>query len=98
MNVGEKRRSQLGSCDYQHGEKSLLCVVYRKEIIRDMSLIIRLLHDEEQDLHFWFQDEQTGDSTGNGDSIYLQVQSEWQDDLDARISKSLFKRATSYVH
>ena len=21
MNVGEKRRSQLGSCDYQHGEK-----------------------------------------------------------------------------
>ena len=21
MNVGEKRRNQLGSCDYQHGEK-----------------------------------------------------------------------------
>ena len=21
MNVGEKRRSQLGSCDYQHGDK-----------------------------------------------------------------------------
>ena len=38
MNVGEKRRSQLGSCDYRGYE----------------SLVIRLLHDEETELKFWF--------------------------------------------
>ena len=57
MNVGEKRRSQLGSCDYQHGEKKSSL---RLSTVGDYrgyeSLVIRLLHDEEQDLHFWFQD------------------------------------------
>ena len=41
------------------------------------SLVIRLLHDEEQDLHFWFRIlENWVSSTGNGDSIFLLVQSE----------------------
>ena len=57
MNVGEKRRSQLGSCDYQHGEK---VTSLRLSTVGDYrgyeSLVIRLLHDEEQELRFWFQE------------------------------------------
>ena len=57
MNVGEKRRSQLGSCDYQHEEKvSSLRLSTVGDYRGHESLVIRLLHDEEQDLHFWFQD------------------------------------------
>ena len=57
MNVGEKRRSQLGSCDYQHDEKvSSLRLSTVGDYRGHESLVIRLLHDEEQDLHFWFQD------------------------------------------
>ena len=57
MNVGEKRRSQLGSCDYQHGEKvSSLRLSTVGDYRGHESLVIRLLHDEEQELHFWFQD------------------------------------------
>ena len=57
MNVGEKRRSQLGSCDYQYGEKlSSLRLSTVGDYRGHESLVIRLLHDEEQDLHFWFQD------------------------------------------
>lgn len=57
MNVGEKRRSQLGSCDYQHGET---ITSLRLSTVGDYrgyeSLVIRLLHDEEQEIRFWFQD------------------------------------------
>ena len=57
MNVGEKRRSQLGSCDYQYGEKlSSLRLSTVGDYRGHESLVIRLLHDEEQELHFWFQD------------------------------------------
>ena len=57
MNVGEKRRSQLGSCDYQYGEKkSSLRLSTVGDYRGNESLVIRLLHDEEQELHFWFQD------------------------------------------
>ncbi|WP_138337986.1 MULTISPECIES: competence type IV pilus ATPase ComGA [Streptococcus] len=57
MNVGEKRRSQLGSCDYQNGEKvSSLRLSTVGDYRGHESLVIRLLHDEEQELHFWFQD------------------------------------------
>lgn len=56
MNVGEKRRSQLGSCDYQYGEKkSSLRLSTVGDYRGNESLVIRLLHDEEQELHFWFQ-------------------------------------------
>ena len=57
MNVGEKRRSQLGSCDYQYGEKvSSLRLSTVGDYRGHESLVIRLLHDEGQELHFWFQD------------------------------------------
>ena len=57
MNVGEKRRSQLGSCDYQYDEKvSSLRLSTVGDYRGHESLVIRLLHDEEQDLHFWCQD------------------------------------------
>ena len=57
MNVGEKRRSQLGSCDYQYEEKlSSLRLSTVGDYRGHESLVIRLLHDEEQNLHFWFQD------------------------------------------
>ena len=55
MNVGEKRRSQLGSCDYplEDGVVSI-----RLSTVGDYrgyeSLVIRLLHDEERELRFWF--------------------------------------------
>ena len=53
MNVGEKRRSQLGSCDYQYDEKvSSLRLSTVGDYRGHESLVIRLLHDEEQDLHF----------------------------------------------
>ena len=56
MNVGEKRRSQLGSCDYQHGEKvSSLRLSTVGDYRGHESLVIRLLHDEERELRFWFQ-------------------------------------------
>ena len=55
MNVGEKRRSQLGSCDYQYGDKK---TSLRLSTVGDYrgyeSLVIRLLHDEEAELKFWF--------------------------------------------
>ena len=57
MNVGEKRRSQLGSCDYKHGEKvSSLRLSTVGDYRGHESLVIRLLHDEERELRFWFQD------------------------------------------
>ena len=56
MNVGEKRRSQLGSCDYQHGDKvSSLRLSTVGDYRGHESLVIRLLHDQEQELRFWFQ-------------------------------------------
>ena len=55
MNVGERRRSQLGSCDYSLGDKILSL---RLSTVGDYrgyeSLVIRLLHDEETELKFWF--------------------------------------------
>ena len=57
MNVGEKRRSQLGSCDYQHdGKLSSLRLSTVGDYRGHESLVIRLLHDEEKELRFWFQD------------------------------------------
>ena len=56
MNVGEKRRSQLGSCDYDCEEAK---VSIRLSTVGDYrgfeSLVIRLLHDEDRELRFWFE-------------------------------------------
>ena len=55
MNVGEKRRSQLGSCGYRYDDKE---TSIRLSTVGDYrgfeSLVIRLLHDEETELRFWF--------------------------------------------
>ena len=55
MNVGEKRRSQLGSCDYPlEGWSGLDSLVNGGDYRGYESLVIRLLHDEERELRFWF--------------------------------------------
>lgn len=57
MNVGEKRRSQLGSCDYDCGSQ---LVSLRLSSVGDYrgleSLVIRLLFDGQRELHYWFDD------------------------------------------
>ncbi len=57
MNVGEKRRSQMGSCDYLYGQGQ---IAMRLSTVGDYrgqeSLVIRLLYDLNEDLLFWFQD------------------------------------------
>ena len=78
MNVGEKRRSQLGSCDYEYDQKM---ASLRLSTVGDYrgheSLVIRLLHDEEQDLHFGFRILENWLSiTGDVVSISLLVQLE----------------------
>ncbi|MDG3142732.1 Flp pilus assembly complex ATPase component TadA [Streptococcus suis] len=56
MTVGEKRRSQLGSCDYDFGAEEPVSL--RLSTVGDYrgheSLVIRLLHDGRRDLHYWF--------------------------------------------
>ncbi|MGT2896448.1 competence type IV pilus ATPase ComGA [Streptococcus entericus] len=56
MNVGEKRRSQLGSCDYDIGEGKIVSL--RLSSVGDYrgleSLVIRLLFDGKQELAYWF--------------------------------------------
>ncbi|MFA9413834.1 MULTISPECIES: competence type IV pilus ATPase ComGA [unclassified Streptococcus] len=56
MNVGEKRRSQLGSCDYDIGEGKVVSL--RLSSVGDYrgleSLVIRLLFDGKQELAYWF--------------------------------------------
>lgn len=56
MNVGEKRRSQLGSCDYDCGEGQISLRLSTVGDYRGLeSLVIRLLHDEDRELLFWFE-------------------------------------------
>lgn len=54
MNVGEKRRTQLGSCDYDCGDQ---LVSMRLSSVGDYrgqeSLVLRLLFDGRQELHYW---------------------------------------------
>lgn len=57
MNVGEKRRSQLGSCDYDlEGEQVSLRLSTVGDYRGYESLVIRLLHDQKEELKFWFLD------------------------------------------
>lgn len=56
MNVGEKRRSQLGACDYHYDDGKTISL--RLSSVGDYrgyeSLVIRLLFDGRHDLKFWF--------------------------------------------
>lgn len=55
MMVGEKRRSQLGSCDYDCGDGQLVSL--RLSTVGDYrgleSLVIRILHSERRELTYW---------------------------------------------
>lgn len=57
MMVGEKRRSQLGSCDYDCGDGHLVSL--RLSTVGDYrgleSLVIRVLHSERRELTYWNQ-------------------------------------------
>lgn len=56
MNVGEKRRSQLGSCDYELSKDEI--VTLRLSSVGDYrgqeSLVIRVLFSDRVDLKYWF--------------------------------------------
>ncbi|WP_238144494.1 ATPase, T2SS/T4P/T4SS family, partial [Streptococcus suis] len=56
LNVGEKRRSQQGSCDYDYGSGE---ISLRLSTVGDYrgkeSLVIRLLYDNDKELKFWFE-------------------------------------------
>lgn len=55
MNVGEKRRSQLGSCDYDIGDEEVSLRLSSVGDYRGLeSLVIRLLFDGKQELTYWF--------------------------------------------
>ena len=94
MNVGEKRRSQLGSCDYQYEEKlSSLRLSTVGDYRGHESLVIRLLHDEEQELHFWFQDmnELGGQYRQRGLYLFAGPVGSGKTTLMHELAKSLFK-------
>lgn len=59
MNVGEKRRSQLGACDYDYGGGQ---IALRLSTVGDYqgveSLVIRLIFEADNQLRFWFEGDQ----------------------------------------
>ena len=94
MNVGEKRRSQLGSCDYQHdGKVSSLRLSTVGDYRGHESLVIRLLHDQEQELHFWFQDLEELEKNYKQRGLYLFAGpvGSGKTTLMHELAKSLFK-------
>ncbi|MGT2667265.1 competence type IV pilus ATPase ComGA [Streptococcus rifensis] len=72
MNVGEKRRSQLGSCNYDYGEGT---VSMRLSTVGDYkgheSLVIRLIYDLDKDLSFWFENVKKLSDDVKGRGLYL---------------------------
>lgn len=72
MNVGEKRRSQQGSCDYDYGEGE---IALRLSMVGDYrgkeSLVIRFLYDNEKDLRFWFEAAERIAKEIKGRGLYL---------------------------
>ena len=72
MNVGERRRSQLGSCDYALGDIVLSLRLSTVGDYRgDESLVIRLLHNQERELRFWFDQLQELEEKVSGRGLYL---------------------------
>ncbi|AUT06100.1 hypothetical protein BI362_04100 [Streptococcus parauberis] len=56
MNVGEKRRPQLGSCLYELADrKCRLRLSSAGDFESRESLVIRILHDTKQPLKFWIE-------------------------------------------
>ncbi|MGT2833274.1 competence type IV pilus ATPase ComGA [Streptococcus halotolerans] len=73
MTVGEKRRSQLGSCDYDFGNDELVSL--RLSTVGDYrgheSLVIRLLYDGRRHLNYWFNGMQEMMATIDSRGLYL---------------------------
>lgn len=73
MDVGEKRRSQLGSCDYTFAEDEQISL--RLSSVGDYrgreSLVIRLLYYGQKSLHYWFDGLEEALSVVNGRGLYL---------------------------
>lgn len=72
INVGEKRRSQQGACDYDYGQGH---ISLRLSTVGDYrgqeSLVIRLLHQKEDELHFWLDGLQAVENSVKGRGLYL---------------------------
>lgn len=73
MNVGEKRRSQLGSCDYTFEEDEIVSL--RLSSVGDYrgleSLVIRLLYSGRHELHYWFDGIERLKPVVGGRGLYL---------------------------
>lgn len=72
MNVGEKRRSQQGACDYDYEVGK---IALRLSTVGDYrgkeSLVLRLLYDQQGELRFWFDALERVQSTIRGRGLYL---------------------------
>ncbi|MBY5034265.1 Flp pilus assembly complex ATPase component TadA [Streptococcus gallolyticus] len=72
VNVGEKRRSQQGACDYDYGEGQ---VALRLSTVGDYrgkeSLVIRFLYNGEDNLRFWFDAVERIAENIKGRGLYL---------------------------
>lgn len=72
LNVGEKRRSQQGSCDYDYGQGE---ISLRLSTVGDYrgkeSLVIRLLYENDQELKFWFDAAERIAKEIKGRGLYL---------------------------
>lgn len=72
MNVGEKRRSQQGSCDYDYGEG---VISLRLSTVGDYrnkeSLVIRFLYEDVRDLRYWFNTMEEIAEEIKGRGLYL---------------------------
>lgn len=73
MSVGEKRRIQLGACDYDLGADGEISL--RLSSVGDFkgreSLVIRLLYGGQQDLRYWFDGLSRIRSSLGGRGLYL---------------------------
>lgn len=72
LNVGEKRRSQQGACDYDYGQGS---ISLRLSTVGDYcgreSLVIRFLYDNDKELSFWFEAAERLAEEIKGRGLYL---------------------------
>ena len=73
MNVGEKRRPQLGACDYVYEADQT--VMIRLSTVGDYlgqeSLVVRFLHNKKKELRFWFDRPQDLVNIVTGRGLYL---------------------------
>ena len=72
MNVGEKRRSQQGSCDYDYGKGTISLRLSTVGDYRNKeSLVIRFLYEGVHDLRYWFNALEEVSQEIKGRGLYL---------------------------